>query len=103
MLKMLCTGCSNKHGTERDDRYSTQNETGQNGRERKKLERNDPDEGPRSRTERKDKKKLELAQPNVFRSKMTFKNIPSSLRDYKKLFVYLPCNCGTTYRVSIFT
>ena len=55
---MICTGCSNKHGTERDDRYSTQNETGQNGRERKKLERNDPDEGPRSRTERKDKKKV---------------------------------------------
>ena len=44
-----------KNGTERGDRFSTQNGTERNETER---ERNDLAEGPRSRTERNDLKKV---------------------------------------------
>ena len=44
-----------KNGTEREDRSSTQNGTERDGTER---ERNDLAEGPRSRTERNDFKKV---------------------------------------------
>ena len=54
-----------KNGTERGDRFSTQNRTERNETERERndlkkteRERNDLAEGPRSRTERNDLKKV---------------------------------------------